>query len=81
MGLLFAKGRTGIKNMVMFSSLPNSGSSNIQYKLPYKHNKGVTSFLQTGVEGVNLSMLYLIHCKNFLNAAMCPHQHNNKKCL
>jgi hypothetical protein len=26
-------------------------------------------------------MLYLIHCKNFLNAAMCPHQHNNKKCL
>jgi hypothetical protein len=72
-GLLFAKGRTGIKNMIIFSSLPNSGSSNIQHKPPHKHDKGLASFLQTGVERVNLSIIYLIHCKNFLKAAMYPH--------
>jgi hypothetical protein len=31
------------------------------------------------VEGVNSSMIYLIHCKNFCKCYKCfPTQHNNK---
>jgi hypothetical protein len=53
-----------------FSSLPSSGGCSLQHKPSYKHNEGVTSLPQTGVKVVNLNLIYLMHCKNFLNAEM-----------
>jgi hypothetical protein len=39
-----------------------------------------TAFKKWAVEGVNSSMIYLIHCKNHLEMPQCTlTQHNNKK--